>query len=299
MFAGVGFVEYSRKSLFLNPKVVAANQYDNYFRVNSVFFDPNIYGRFLALVMIAVTTVVLWGRGGATSSSARRCSRGCWRAWSRASRSRASPRCCSGWRCSARLPLGRCARTLYASAGVVALGRRGVLLAPASLHFGLKGSGGSASNATSGRAKLVEGGLELFAERPLRATARARSKASTSATPSAPRAPERDLGVAHDPGDGRGRAGDRSAWPSTSALLVAALLVLFRGAGPLAAADRARGVLRRAGAAHLDLRGLPRGSVHLGAARDRPGARARGSPARALPRRRGARAARARRVAGQ
>ncbi len=52
-FAGVGFVEYYRKSLFLNPKLVAANEYDNYFRVNSVFFDPNIYGRFLALVMIA------------------------------------------------------------------------------------------------------------------------------------------------------------------------------------------------------------------------------------------------------
>ena len=51
----MGFVEYYRKSLFLNPKVVAANQYDNYFRVNSVFFDPSIYGRFLALVMIPLT----------------------------------------------------------------------------------------------------------------------------------------------------------------------------------------------------------------------------------------------------
>ena len=45
--------------------------------------------------------------------------------------------------------------------------RRRWLLAPASLHFGLKGSGGSTSNATSGRASLVSGGLELFAERPL------------------------------------------------------------------------------------------------------------------------------------
>jgi hypothetical protein len=60
VFAGIGFVEYYRKALFLNPKVVAANQYDNYFRVNSLFFDPNIYGRFLALVMIAVTTAALW-----------------------------------------------------------------------------------------------------------------------------------------------------------------------------------------------------------------------------------------------
>src|SRR4029077_6469994 len=64
VFAGIGFVEYDRKALFLNPKVVAANQFDNYFRVNSLFFDPNIYGRFLALVMIAVTVVVLWRARG-------------------------------------------------------------------------------------------------------------------------------------------------------------------------------------------------------------------------------------------
>ena len=41
------------------------------------------------------------------------------------------------------------------------------LAAPASLHFGLKGASGSTSNATSGRTKLIEGGLELFAQRPL------------------------------------------------------------------------------------------------------------------------------------
>ena len=50
--------------------MVAANQYDNYFRVNSVFFDPSIYGRFLALVVIAVTTVVLGGRRALGDSAA-------------------------------------------------------------------------------------------------------------------------------------------------------------------------------------------------------------------------------------
>ena len=44
LFAGVGFVEYARKELFLNPKVVAANEFDNYFRVNSVFFDRTSTG---------------------------------------------------------------------------------------------------------------------------------------------------------------------------------------------------------------------------------------------------------------
>jgi O-antigen ligase len=166
LFAGVGFVEYQRKALFLNPKVVAANEFDNYFRVNSVFFDPNIYGRFLALVMIAVTAVVLWSRRRRDVLLAAAVL-----AWLLAglvtSFSQSS---------IAALLLGlavlAAARwdlrgTLYVSAGVLALGGALFLLAPASLHFGLKGSGGSTSNATSGRTKLISGGLGLFARRPL------------------------------------------------------------------------------------------------------------------------------------
>src|SRR6185503_13672062 len=59
VFVGVGFVEYARKELFLNPRVITANQFEDYFRVNSLFFDPNIYGRFLAMVMLAVTAVLV------------------------------------------------------------------------------------------------------------------------------------------------------------------------------------------------------------------------------------------------
>jgi O-antigen ligase len=172
VFAGVGFVEYYRKSLFLNPKVVAANQYDNYFRVNSLFFDPSIYGRFLALVMIAVTTAVL-SRGSTAHPRARRdvLAGAAVLAWLLAglvtSFSQSSIAAlllglavlaawCWGWRA-----------TVTVSALVLALGVVVVLLAPTSLHFGLKGSKGSASNATSGRTTLVSGGLELFAKRPL------------------------------------------------------------------------------------------------------------------------------------
>jgi O-antigen ligase len=166
VFAGIGFVEYARKSLFLNPKVVAANQFDNYFRVNSLFFDPNIYGRFLTLVTIGVTTVILWSSrrrdllvGGAVLG------------WLLAglitSFSQSSIAALllglavlAAWRWSVRA-------TVYASVGLLALAGLLVLVAPASLHFGLKGSGGSTSNATSGRTKLISGGLELFAKRPL------------------------------------------------------------------------------------------------------------------------------------
>ena len=61
-FAGVGFVEFATRRLLLNPKVIASNQVEEYVRVNSLFFDPNIYGRFLALVMIGLAAVMLWAR---------------------------------------------------------------------------------------------------------------------------------------------------------------------------------------------------------------------------------------------
>jgi O-antigen ligase len=165
VFAGVGFVEYYRKALFLNPKVVVANEYDNYFRVNSLFFDPSIYGRFLALVMIAVTAVVLWGRerrGTLVGAAVL--------AWLMVglvtSFSQSSIAALllglavlAAWRWDTR-------STVYVSGAATAIALVVVLAAPASLHFGLNGSGGSANNATSGRAKLVSGGVEMFADRP-------------------------------------------------------------------------------------------------------------------------------------
>jgi O-antigen ligase len=166
VFAGVGFVEYYRKALFLNPKVVAANEYGNYFRVNSLFFDPSIYGRFLALVMIAVTTVVLWGRerrtqplgalvlawlmGGLITSFSQ----------SSIAALLLGLAVLAAWRWDVRA-------TVYTSLALGAIAAVVVLAAPSSLHFGLNGSGGSANNATNGRTKLISGGLELFAQKPL------------------------------------------------------------------------------------------------------------------------------------
>ncbi|MHB8533700.1 MAG: O-antigen ligase family protein, partial [Solirubrobacteraceae bacterium] len=227
LFAGVGFVEYARKSLFLNPKVVEANQYDNYFRVNSVFFDPSIYGRVLALVMVAVTTAVLWGRRREVLAGAAAL------AWLLAglvtSFSQSSIvalllglAVLAAWRWDVR-------RTLLAAGALAALAGAVLLLAPASLHFGLKGKGGSAGNATSGRATLVEGGLELLGDRPLqgfgsgsfekeyRAHTRASRQNATSASHTIP------ITVAAEQGLG--------GLLLYIALIVTVLLALFEGAG--------------------------------------------------------------------
>jgi O-antigen ligase len=166
LFAGVGFVEYANKSLLLNPKVVAANSFDNYFRVNSVFFDPSIYGRFLALAMTIVATAVLWARRRREVLIGAALLAWLW-AGLITSFSQSSIAALllglavlAAWRWDVRATVYVCA-----AAAIIALAV--VLAAPPSLHLGLTGSGGSANNATSGRAKLVSGGLELFADRPL------------------------------------------------------------------------------------------------------------------------------------
>jgi O-antigen ligase len=60
VFAVIGFVEYATKTLLLNPKLIAQNNLHTYFVINSVFLDPDIFGRFLALVMIVVVAALLY-----------------------------------------------------------------------------------------------------------------------------------------------------------------------------------------------------------------------------------------------
>ena len=59
VFSAIGCVEYATKHIFLNPKLLASNDLHTYFRTNSVFFDPNIYGRFLVVAMLAVAATML------------------------------------------------------------------------------------------------------------------------------------------------------------------------------------------------------------------------------------------------
>jgi putative inorganic carbon (HCO3(-)) transporter len=63
VFAAIGCVEFATGHLLItNEKVVSANDLLPYFRVNSLFFDPNIYGRYLALTMVLLAAVLLWTR---------------------------------------------------------------------------------------------------------------------------------------------------------------------------------------------------------------------------------------------
>jgi len=166
IFVAIGVVEALTESLLLNPKLQSANEFQGYFRVNSVFYDPNIFGRFLALVMIAVIGPVLWARerralwiGAAVLAWLMV---GIVLSFSQSSIAALLLGCAvlAAWRWGAL----RTALVAFAGAALVLAI---IVLAPASFHFGLKGPSGSASTATSGRTHLVSGGLHLFRERPL------------------------------------------------------------------------------------------------------------------------------------
>jgi putative inorganic carbon (hco3(-)) transporter len=61
-FVLVGSVEYFSRSLFWNDQVIRSNEFHTYFRVNSIFWDPNIYGRYLALVIVVAMAALLWAK---------------------------------------------------------------------------------------------------------------------------------------------------------------------------------------------------------------------------------------------
>ena len=63
IFAGVAFWEYAVRDLLLSKgDLLASNQLHLYFRVNSLFYDPNILGRALALVLVALGAYLAWAR---------------------------------------------------------------------------------------------------------------------------------------------------------------------------------------------------------------------------------------------
>jgi putative inorganic carbon (hco3(-)) transporter len=161
LFALVGFVEYATKSIFLNPKLLAANQDHAYFTVNSVFFDPNIFGRFLALVMIMLGAVLLYARRQRTQLVTLAVLAILWGGLVLTLSRSSLGALLIGLGTLAALRW-RVGRAVFVAAGVVALAVAAVAISPTT--FGLNQGLNGASN---GRPNLVSGGIDLFADRPL------------------------------------------------------------------------------------------------------------------------------------
>jgi putative inorganic carbon (HCO3(-)) transporter len=160
VFAAVGFVEYATKTIFLNPKLVAANDVHTYFTVNSVFFDPDIFGRFLALAMIGLAVPLLFGRNAREQVEATVILAILWVALVLTLSRSSLAALLVGLGTLAALRW-KASRMLLAGAIVVAVGAAAVIISPKT--FGLNQG---INNASSGRANLVTGGIHLFEDRP-------------------------------------------------------------------------------------------------------------------------------------
>jgi O-antigen ligase len=162
---GVGFVEYATRHLFLNPKVIASNQLEDYFRVNSLFFDPNIYGRFLAIVMLLLTAWLLWARRQREVVAGALLLAVLWGGlvltFSQSSFTAllVGLAILGAMRWSVKW-------ALILSGGALVVAVVFVALAPGAVHLEL-GNSKSADKATSGRYDLIKGGLKLFKRAPL------------------------------------------------------------------------------------------------------------------------------------
>ncbi|HWH12024.1 MAG TPA: O-antigen ligase family protein [Solirubrobacteraceae bacterium] len=165
VFAFVGFGEYASRGLLLNPKVISSNMVESYFRVNSLFYDPNIYGRFLAVVMLLLSTAMLWGRTRRDVLAAAACLTVLWGALMTSISQSSIAALVLGLGVLAALRWNP-RRTAAIGVALVLAGGVFVVLDGSSVRVDLSSSRG-ADQATTGRFDLVKGGVDLFAQRPL------------------------------------------------------------------------------------------------------------------------------------
>ncbi len=65
VYASIGAYQWATRDVFWNPKVIVGNAYAPFFRVNSIFWDPSIYGRYLTIgILTALAGILLGGVRG-------------------------------------------------------------------------------------------------------------------------------------------------------------------------------------------------------------------------------------------
>jgi len=164
VFSAIGIYQYETRDVFWNPKLLVANAYAPFYRVNSVFWDPSIYGRFLVVAILACLVAVLFGRDrrlliGATAAIAAIWA-GLFFSYSQSS--------------FAALVTG------VVIASIFAWGRRGALIAAVAaivvavgalavpnVRHDLFGNGRGLNSSTGGRGKLVRNGIKIAAHHPV------------------------------------------------------------------------------------------------------------------------------------
>jgi O-antigen ligase len=164
-FSVIGVYQYATRDVFWNPKVIVGNAYAPFYRVNSVFYDPSVYGRFLVVAILAALVLALYDRDRRAAYAAGAAIGLIWVgllfSFSQSSFAAlivgTAVVAAFRWRWRAALALGVVSVVIAA----VALGT------PHIRHSLLRESGSGLNKASSGRAKLVTNGIKIALHHPL------------------------------------------------------------------------------------------------------------------------------------
>ncbi len=165
VFSAIGVYQWATRDVFWNPKVIVGNVYAPFFRVNSVFYDPSVYGRFLVLAIVPCLVVMLRSRDPRAAYAAAAATAAVWLgllfSFSQSSFAALGAAvivlAAIAWRWRAAAAVGLVA-ALVVTAGVAAPRVRSSILHHT--HVGL-------NHATSGRSKLVVNGAKLAIHHPV------------------------------------------------------------------------------------------------------------------------------------
>jgi O-Antigen ligase len=162
VFVAVAAVEYADRRLLFHP---ALNSNQRFFRVNSLFYDPNIYGRFIALTAVLVVAAMLWETSRRRVAIAGAVLAVLWLGLLGSVSQSSLVALLAGLAVIAAARFSARASAAAATLVLVVL----VVIAVAAagrLHLSLSDTA-SANNATGGRVSLVKQGLDLFGDRPV------------------------------------------------------------------------------------------------------------------------------------
>jgi putative inorganic carbon (HCO3(-)) transporter len=159
--SGVAFVEYAARTTWFSTRLAQENQLYVYFVANSVFFDPNIFGRFLALVMVVLAVMLLYERPPREQLATSVVLAVLWGALLISFSRSSMVAVLIGLALLAAIRF-RPEAPLVVGAVVVVLGAAAVAIKPTTfgLNQGLNG-------VSAGRGSVLKGGVHLFADRPL------------------------------------------------------------------------------------------------------------------------------------
>jgi putative inorganic carbon (HCO3(-)) transporter len=166
LFALVGLGELAAGHHLLVNRSLDEDAY--FIRINSLFYDPNIFGRFLALAMVLLATALLREHRPRVIAAGSAAIALMWGGLLLSLSESSIVALLAGLAVAGILLAGRRLRALGAAlalaAVVIALA---YAFAAGSIPKSLGGSSGSLGEATSGRTSLVSGGFDLFKARPL------------------------------------------------------------------------------------------------------------------------------------